>query len=167
MKTRTYEWALGSLALVVASGSTRLALSTAIASSPVVAAGTPVSLPVHSLVTGSAFPDTVKLNKIVVDETRRRAYFGGSLARYLNVLDVDTLEIVGTIDSQVDGFIAASSEPVHLARQRAAGPGYSEAARNRATSECWPGFSRPASRFRRPRTDRAGRTPCRSPPPAG
>lgn len=67
----------------------------------------PVSkIPIHSLVTGSSFPDIVKLGNIVVDENRRRAYFAASLSRYIGVVDIDSLQMTGTIDSRVDGFVS-------------------------------------------------------------
>ncbi len=66
----------------------------------------PSTIPVHSLVTGSNFPDIVKLTRIVVDDTRRKAYFASSLSRYIGVIDTQTLEIVGIIDSTVDGFVS-------------------------------------------------------------
>jgi hypothetical protein len=69
--------------------------------------GTPAtSVQLHSLVTGSAFPDIVKLTRIVVDDSRKKAYFAASLSRYIGVINTQTLEMVDTIDSGVDGFVA-------------------------------------------------------------
>jgi len=52
------------------------------------------------------FPDIVKLTRVVVDDARKRAYFAGSLSRYIGVIDTQTLEMIGTIDSQLDGFLS-------------------------------------------------------------
>ena len=66
------------------------------------------SIPVHSLSTGSNFPDIIKLNNIVVDDSRCRAYFTGALglSQYIGVIDTDSLQITGTINTGVIGFVA-------------------------------------------------------------
>lgn len=66
----------------------------------------PTSIPIHSLVTGSSLPSIVKLTNIVVDEKRRRAYFAASLSRYIGIIDTESLEMVGVLDSRVDGFVS-------------------------------------------------------------
>ncbi|MBI3872232.1 MAG: hypothetical protein HY304_04035 [candidate division Zixibacteria bacterium] len=58
------------------------------------------------MATGSSYADIVKITNIVVDQKRRRAYFAASLSRYLGVVDIDSLRMIGTIDCGVDGFVS-------------------------------------------------------------
>lgn len=108
MKTRRNEWTLRLLAMVLASGSARLLLFAAIASSLVLAAseGTVSTIPLHQMVTGRDLANLAKVSNLVVDEGRRRAYFGASLSRSIGVLHIDSLQMIGTIDSGVDGFVS-------------------------------------------------------------
>lgn len=64
------------------------------------------TVPIHSLITGSSLANIVKLTRIVVDDARRKAYFAASLSRYIGVINTETLEMVSTIDSRVDGFLS-------------------------------------------------------------
>ncbi|MBI4730193.1 MAG: hypothetical protein HY775_11975 [Acidobacteria bacterium] len=89
--------------IVVPPATARAAAEFTVPLEPAPAAG-PIN--VHALATGSTFPDIVKLGNLVVDEGRGRAYFSGSLSRHLGVVDVNTIQMVGTIDSGVDGFVS-------------------------------------------------------------
>lgn len=42
----------------------------------------------------------------MVDENRRRVYFTASLSRYIGIIDVDSLRMIGTVDSHVEGFVS-------------------------------------------------------------
>jgi hypothetical protein len=61
---------------------------------------------IHSLVTGSSFPDIVKLGNIVIDENQRRAYFTGTISKNIGVIDIDSMEMINTIDSQLEGYLS-------------------------------------------------------------
>jgi len=61
---------------------------------------------IHSLVTGSSFPDIVKLGNIVIDENQRRAYFTGTISANIGVIDIDSKEMIDTIDCQLEGYLS-------------------------------------------------------------
>lgn len=84
-----------------------LLLFAAIAGGPIAAATEVMvsTIPLHQTITGRDH-DLVKLGNIAVDETRRRAYFTASLSRYIGIVDTDSLQMTGTIDSGVDGFLS-------------------------------------------------------------
>ena len=61
---------------------------------------------IHSLVTGSNFPNIVKLGNIVIDENQRRAYFTGTISTNIGVIDIDSKVMIDTIDSQLEGYLS-------------------------------------------------------------
>ncbi len=63
-------------------------------------------VPVHALVTGSGFTNLVKLGNVVLDDGRRRGYFTANLSPYIAVLDLDSLQLLGLVDSNIDGFLS-------------------------------------------------------------
>lgn len=42
-----------------------------------------ITINIHSLITGSSFPDITKLGSVVIDENQRRAYFAGIISSHI------------------------------------------------------------------------------------
>lgn len=63
------------------------------------------TISIHHLSIGQEQDNLAKLSNIAVDEASRRAYLTGNITRYIAIIDLDSLKLIDTIDSGVDGFV--------------------------------------------------------------